>query len=169
MPSNQNIDPFQYNAPSGIQTMFTSGTLTANVSIIESTGGQLQGTQGSLGNIEGASYSGTVGAFPEVFSNNVIVSGNITVSNQTIIATAFMSGTTNAGLVITSAGQSGGGVINSGTLATQTSTVIVAGSGFGVSAVAAASGGGINAPMGFFWINVPTSGSPWVKVPFYNS
>lgn len=139
-----------------------------NVPITESTGGQLQGTLGNEGNIFGSSASGCVQTNPSVETNNVIISGNITTNNQLIVSTAFQSGVVTAGLVITP-GNTGGIVVNSGVLATQPSTVIVAGSGFTVSTIAANSGGGLNTPMGFFWLNVPTSGSPWVKVPFYNS
>lgn len=132
-----------------------------NVPQTESTGGQLQGTQGSLGNIENSQFSGTVLAFPEVFSNAVVISGNITTNNQLILNTSFISGTSTAGLVVTGNVASGGTAAQGG-IVTGTAATVSAG-------IAGNSGGAISAPLGFFFINVPTSGSPWVKVPFYNS
>lgn len=148
MPLNQYVAPYQQSG-------------SPNVPITESTGGQLQGTMGSEGLIENSSYSGTVAAAPFVVTDNVVCSGNLTVNNQTIITTSFISGTSTAGIIISATTVSGG---------TATQGGVVTGTAASVSAgIAANSGGNIGCPMGFFYINVPTSGSPWVKVPFYNS
>lgn len=148
MPMNYLVSPVQQSG-------------SPNVPITESTGNQLQGTQNSLGGIENSSFSGTVGSFPEVISNAVVCSGNLTTSNQLILNTSFISGTSTVGLVVTGNVASGGTAAQGG-IVTGTAATVSAG-------IAANSGGAISAPLGFFFINVPTSGSPWVKVPFYNS
>ena len=155
MPMNMYVAPYQQSG-------------SPNVPITESTGGQLQGSEGNLGNIENSAFSGTVLSFPEVISNAVIVSGNLTVGNQTILNTAFQSGTSTAGLVITgNLLQSGGTIV--GGLSGQVAPGGVFASGYTYSAGLATNSGQNFNPAGFILFNVPTSGSPWVKVPFFNS
>lgn len=149
MPMNYLVAPFQQSG-------------SANVPITESTGAQTQG-EGALGNlgiIQNSSYSGTPQAFANVVTDNVVLSGNITVNNQTILTTAFQSGTSTAGIVIT-------GTLNQSGFGPAQGASIFASGNSTVSIVSTNSGA--YAPAGYFLINVPTSGSPWVKVPFFNS
>ena len=131
---------------------------------------KLQGTQGSMGNIENARFSGTVGTFPEVFSNALVASGNLTTSNQLIVNSNFLSGVATVGLVIAGGSNASGYIanVNSGSPSLVGPAVVTSGSAT-ASATTTNSGGFMAAPNGFFFINVPTSGSPWVKVPFWNS
>jgi hypothetical protein len=159
MPSNENIAPIQQSG-------------SANVPITESTGGQLQGSQGSDGNAENSSFSGTPGAAANIFSDNVVFSGNITVQNETIIQTGFLSGSWTQGIVIQGAAIGSGSPslgsmvgLSSGQSPNPTGVVF---SGAATNTVQALNSGTF-APLGYFFINVPTSGSPWVKVPFFNS
>jgi hypothetical protein len=141
MPANENVASIQQSG-------------SANVPLTESTGGQLQGTQGNQGNIYGSSASGTPVSFADVYTSAIVASGNVTTNNQLIVTTNFVSGTSTAGFVLT--GASGTGFIASGAPPNATAS-------------ANQSHGGLNAPAGFFFVNMPSSGSPWVKVPFYNS
>lgn len=152
---NQYVAPYQQSG-------------SANVPITESTGAQIQGTMNSDGIIENASYSGTPQASPNVFTDNVVLSGNITVQNQTIVASNFLSGVATAGLVIAGNSNASGYIanLNSGSPSLVGPAVVTSGN---ATNTAVTTNSGAFAPNGYFFINVPTSGSPWVKVPFFNS
>lgn len=155
MPMNYLIAPVQQSG-------------SPNVPITESTGAQLQGTEGfslGAGNILGSSASGTVIAQPAIFTDNVVLSGNLTVQNQTIIQTGFLSGTTTQGIVIN------GNVFGTAATASgQAWAVAISGAASVSAGTQAQSGGNVGNPVGFFFINVAQmSGAPWFKVPFYNS
>lgn len=155
MPANENVAPIQQSG-------------SANVPITESTGGQMQGSQDNTGIVENASYSGTVLSAPEVFSNAIVASGNLTTENQLIINANFLSGIASVGLVIAGGSNASGYIanLNSGSPSLVGPAVVTSGNAT-VSIIATNSGA--FAPNGYFFINVPTSGSPWVKVPFFNS
>lgn len=94
--------------------------------------------------------------------NTGIVSGTTQIQGQVIAgqpAAVFSIGGIPTSSGVAPVGSSGGGfanvsVIASGTWATN--TIVAANSG-------------TFAPAGYFFIQVPTSGNPFVKVPFFNS
>jgi hypothetical protein len=144
-------DPFQSQGA-------TSGT--ANVAIGQSTGSQYQGADISDNLLFPESGQSVTFYAPINFASG---STFFTAGAQSgapggpISATVFDVGGIAGNSGVFPLGSSGGG----------SATVTTLGSGFAATAVAAASG--IFGPAGFFFVQVPTSGNPVVKVPFFNS
>lgn len=159
--TNLSYDPFQ-------SVGSTSGT--ANVPYGQGTGSQYQGdamqdmllfpTSGAPATIYATVQfaSGLTFNSGATFFTPGAVSG---VNNQITVgqtATVFNVGGIAASSGVTAVGMSGGGNAN----------VTVMGSGWATNSIVAANSGTF-APAGYFFIQVPTSGNPVVKVPFFNS
>lgn len=158
---NLSYDPFQ-------STGSTSGT--QNVSIGQSTGSQYQGDSMSDNLIFPESGQSLTVYSPLVLSATTFVSGATFftpgavsgVANPFIVgqtATVFSVGGIATSSGVSPVGMSGGGTANVTTIASgtwATNTIVAANSG-------------TFAPAGYFFIQVPTSGNPIVKVPFFNS
>lgn len=162
---NLSYDPFQ-------STGSTSGT--ANVGVGQSTGSQYQGDSMSdnlifpesgqtLTIYSLTSFAATSGV---TFTSGVtmFVPGNVSGVTQGVNTAGQTATVFNVGGIATSSGvspvgMSGGGTFNVTTIASgtwATNTVVAANSG-------------TFAPAGYFFIQVPTSGNPVVKVAFFNS
>lgn len=153
---NLSYDPFQ-------STGSTSGT--ANVAYGQSTGSQYQGAD-----IADNLLFPQSGQVVTIFAPLVFASGAGLTSQNT--STTTPASVLQIGGIATSSG-----IGFSGTNSVGQITVIASGGG-GAAGPAAPTGSGGTViagasgaftPAGFFFIQVPTSGNPVVKVPFFNS
>lgn len=163
---NLSYDPFQSQGA-------TSGT--ANVAIGQSTGSQYQGadiasnlvfpesgqTQVIYSAIQfnsGVTFGSGATVFTPGAVSGVTFIGGVTATSG-MPALAFSVGGIATSSGVSPVGFSGGGTANVTTIQSGT---------WAVNTIVAANSGTF-APAGYFFIQVPTSGNPVVKVPFFNS
>ena len=162
-PTTLSFDPFQQAGGSG----------TANVPAGQSTGSQYQGAD-----IADDLFFPQSGANPVTINSPIAFGSGATFFTPGVIsgsptagqpATAFTIGGIASSSGVIYAGGSGGGAIN-------VTVVGSGGGGAGTPYSPTGSGGtliagasGAFTPAGFFFIQVPTSGNPFVKIPFFNS